>query len=156
MQAFPFFRTTIVEAVIPTGSNNGAFIPWQKNDLLNDAIIMGLIAYDNTMLSRTPKNALVIASLLGLSAAIVQRLPTKMVLDTFPLYSLSDTYQGGVLKEFAPFPISNTESGFVVNSGAAYTGQSACLLVNYVNNLNEYKAAMDFLKKMYSGTPYLR
>ena len=156
MQTFPFFRTTLVEAFIPASTANGSFIAWQKNDLLNDAICMGVIPYSSNQLSRTPKNSPVVTTLVGLSLTLIQRLPAKKVLDNFPLYSLNDSNNGGIIKEFAPFQISNTESGFNVVDGSLYTDVSAVVLVNYVNDLNEYKDAMKFLQKIYNGEIYRR
>jgi hypothetical protein len=149
-QTFPIVRSLLTEVQIT--ADQGAQINFQDYQLLKDAYVYGVQAFDNVGLTVSPNRNNVVPLLSGITLTVLSRKYSEEVLKDYPTYSLCDYRNGGIYKEFTPVALNIKNSYVTIQDATGLTtGQSVCFNWLYVKNQQELNMLFEYMKAIKEG-----
>lgn len=122
------FRSKLVELQLPANIADGDQYNFANDADLQDAYIVGLIAYSQNEFILAPSGATVLTSLNGVGITITE-LSQKERIRTMPLTDFNTQAQGGFVRYFYPFQL-NWQDSYVTLFDTSTFNPNEAVLVN--------------------------
>ena len=122
------FRSKLVELQLPSNIADGDQYNFANDADLQDAYIVGLIAYSQTEFLLAPSGASVLTGLNGVGITITE-LSQKERIRTMPLTDFNTQAQGGFVRYFYPFQL-NWQDSYVTLFDTSTIQPDEAVLVN--------------------------
>lgn len=140
------FRSKLVELQLPANIANGDQYNFANDADLQDAFIVGVIAYTAQQFALAPSGAPVIASNAGIGLTVTE-LSQKERIRTMPLADFNTQLQGGFVRYFYPFRL-NWQDSYVTLFDASLIQPEESVLVNVfyipVSEIKKYEELYAF------------
>lgn len=123
---FPIKRTYLTEINLGSNPSVGQQIYFGDYAAVRGAIIYGIMAGDNTILSKSPSNNTVVGLLTGLTLTLVQD-PSLQRIYNYPVYDLNPANAGGFYRTFEPFPLNLVKSYITITDATSLNANESVL-----------------------------
>lgn len=125
---FMIFRSKLVELQLPANIADGDQYNFSNDADLQNAYIVGLIAYSQNEFILAPSGASVLSQLNGVGITITE-LSQKERIRTMPLTDFNTQFQGGFIRYFYPFQL-NWQDSYVTLFDSSTIQPSEAVLLN--------------------------